>query len=373
MQLPVDIGAVLEEAVNVEAARAVPISVSVYVDPSAPGDVQAHVRQAFASASETARVSLIYLDGRRFEPNPDDDMAAIVAGLDERVGACAAACRAAGVPIMVATTLPQLVAAIAKAAGNAIPEADIVAPKLTAKVYEHVSTAAASAPAIGASWGAPKPPQDGDVGIHEPIELTEEARATLDARMGAWVAAACRGKRLAFAWAFPFVRRPLALETVNATAVQNAGVGLLFLIPGADLPVMTLNQAKMLLQISAAYGQSLDAGRVRELAALVGGAFACRTVARQLTAAVPVLGWAVKAAVGYSGTQAMGRAAIEYYAGGPTVAKFAEYVAGARDKVVAAVAKQAAGAAADNGAAAVDAVRQKASDAVAGLRAKLGR
>ena len=93
MQLPVDIGAVLEEAVNVEAARAVPISVSVYVDPSAPGDVQAHVRQAFASASETARVSLIYLDGRRFEPNPDDDMAAIVAGLDERVGACAAACR----------------------------------------------------------------------------------------------------------------------------------------------------------------------------------------------------------------------------------------------------------------------------------------
>ena len=112
---------------------------------------------------------------------------------------------------------------------------------------------------------------------------------------------------------------------------------------------------------------------MRELAALVGGAFACRTVARQLTAAVPVLGWAVKAAVGYSGTQAMGRAAIEYYAGGPTVAKFAEYVAGARDKVVAAVAKQAAGAAADNGAAAVDAVRQKASDVVAGLRAKLGR
>ena len=373
MQLPVDIGAVLEEAVNVEAARAVPLSVSVYVDPSAPGDVQAHVRQAFASASETARVSLIYLDGRRFEPNPDDDMAAIVAGLDERVGACAAASRGAGVPTMVVTTLPQLVGAIAKAAGNAIPEADIVAPKLTANVYEHVSAQAGSGPAIGASWCAPKPPQDGDVGIHEPIELTEEACATLDARMGAWVAVACRAKRLAFAWAFPFVRKPLALETVNATAMQNAGVGLLFLIPGADLPVMTLNQAKMLLQISAAYGQSLDAGRVRELAALVGGAFACRTVARQLTAAVPVLGWAVKAAVGYSGTQAMGRAAIEYYAGGPTVAKFTEYVAAARDKVVAAAAKQAAGAAADNGAAAVDAVRQKAGDAVASLRAKLGR
>ena len=373
MQLPVDIGAVLEEAVNVEAARAVPISVSVYVDETAPGDVAAHVRQAFASASETARVSLIYLDGRDFAPYAGDDMACIVAGLDERVGACAAACRAAGVPTMVATTLPQLVAAIAKASGSPVPEADIVAPKLTAKVYEHVAGGAGAGPAISPSWGAPKPPQDGDVGIYEPIELTDEAAASLDARMGAWVAAACKGKRLAFAWAFPFVRRPLALETVNATALQNAGVGLVFLIPGADLPVMTLNQAKMLLQISAAYGQSLDAGRVRELAALVGGAFACRAVARQLTAAVPVLGWAVKAAVGYSGTQAMGRAAIEYYAGGPTVAKFAETVAAARDKVVAAAAKQAAGVAADNGAAAVEAARQKATDAVASLRAKLGR
>lgn len=346
MQLPVDIGALLEEAVSVEAARATPLSVSVYVDETAPGDVAAHVRQAFASASDTARVSLIYLDGREFAPSSGDDMACIVAGLDENVGAYARACRKAGVPAMVVTTLPQLVGAIAKAAGCAIPEADIVAPK---------------------------PPENGDVGIYEPIELIDDARATLDARMGQWVCAACRAKRLAFAQAFPFVRRPLALETVNATSVQNAGVGLLFLIPGADLPVMTLNQAKMLLQIAAAYGQSIDAGRVRELAALVGGAFVCRAVARQLAAAVPVLGWAVKAAVGYSGTLAMGRAAVEFYEGGPTVAKFAEYVSAARDKAIAAAAKQAAGAAADNGAAAVEAVRQKATDAAAGLRARISR
>ena len=75
---------------------------------------------------------------------------------------------------MVVTTLPQLVGAIAKAAGCAIPEADIVAPKLTAKVYEHVSTAAGQGPAITASWGAPKPPENGDVGIYEPIELIDD-------------------------------------------------------------------------------------------------------------------------------------------------------------------------------------------------------
>ena len=97
MQLPVDIGALLEEAVNVEAARATPLSVSVYVDETAPGDVAAHVRQAFASASDTARVSLIYLDGREFAPSSGDDMACIVAGLNENVGAYARACRKAGV------------------------------------------------------------------------------------------------------------------------------------------------------------------------------------------------------------------------------------------------------------------------------------
>ena len=93
MQLPVDIGALLEEVVSVEAARATPLSVSVYVDETAPGDVAAHVRQAFASASDTARVSLIYLDGREFAPSSGDDMACIVAGLDENVGAYARACR----------------------------------------------------------------------------------------------------------------------------------------------------------------------------------------------------------------------------------------------------------------------------------------
>ena len=140
----------MEEAVSVEAARATPLSVSVYVDETAPGDVAAHVRQAFASASDTARVSLIYLNGREFAPSSGDDMACIVAGLDENVGAYARACRKAGVPAMVVTTLPQLVGAIAKAAGCAIPEADIVAPKLTAKGYEHVSTAAGQGPAITA-------------------------------------------------------------------------------------------------------------------------------------------------------------------------------------------------------------------------------
>ncbi len=332
MQLPVDVKAVVDEATNIDDARNTPLSVSVYIDESAPGDSIARVRSAFASASPSARVSLMYLDGRPFSPYDGDDMAVIVAGFSESIGAHADELRAVGVPVMVATTMPSIVAEIATAQGHAIPQEDIVSPveqpvpagimralprkagmKFSAKVDGDAIAAAAAA---------------------EPYALDERATASFDRRMGEWVIEACRGKRLAFALAFPFVRRPLSADAVNATSVQNAGVGLVMFIPGADLPIMTLNQAKMLLQIAAAYGEPMSVDRVKELAAVVGGAFACRAVARQVVAFVPALGWAVKAAIGYTGTQAMGRAAIEYFEGGGNIAGLAGVVASARDKVM---------------------------------------
>jgi uncharacterized protein (DUF697 family) len=147
----------------------------------------------------------------------------------------------------------------------------------------------------------------------EPYPLSIDREKSLLARMGQWVVDAFREKRLAFALSFPFVRRPLSVESVNATSMQNAGIGLVALIPGADMPVMTLNQAKMLLQIAAAYGQKLGMERLKELAAIVGGGFACRAAARQLVAVVPGWGWAVKAGIGYTGTLAMGYATIAYF------------------------------------------------------------
>lgn len=364
MQLPVDIKAVIEEATSIDEARRTTLSVSVYLDDSAPGDVQAHVRQAFASASPHARVSLMYLDGRPFAPFSGDDMAVIVAGLNEQVGEYAAQARAAGVPVMVVTTLPALVADIAKAQGAPIPQGDLVfpkAPKAEPAVLPAPDAAADGAEAVQA-LGAGSP--------NEPYAL-DGAAGSLSERMGGWVIAACNDKRLAFALAFPFVRKPLSLEAVNSTALQNAGVGLLVIIPGADMPVMTLNQAKMLLMIAAAYGEELNIKRVKELAALVGGAFACRAAARQLVAFVPALGWAVKAAIGYTGTVAMGRAAIEYYEDGAALGRLADAVAAARDKAVQAAAKRAAQKAQATGAKAVDAVLDRAgraAQAVGGVR-----
>lgn len=153
-------------------------------------------------------------------------------------------------------------------------------------------------------------------------------------KLGRWLADRVSGKRVALAANFSFVRRAVAEEAVKSTSFQNAVIGGVAFIPGADMPLMTANQAKMVMQIAAAYGEPLGAERIKELAAVVGGAFAFRTIARQLVGFIPGFGWALKAGIGYSGTLAMGYAAIEYFEGGGDVRGLAEKVREARDRAV---------------------------------------
>ncbi|MDO5801875.1 MAG: hypothetical protein Q4Q56_09335 [Coriobacteriia bacterium] len=350
MKLPIDLMAVIEAATDIESARSTSVSVSVLIDDSAPGDVAAHVRSAFVGAGAYARVTVGYFAGPAFSPYEGDDMAVIVAGFSEEVGRRAAEIRAAGVPVMVVTSMPSLVADMASAYGNPIPEGDLVAPEgvegceadgdAACESGEvagaHVSVfagirAAKSAGAGAAAGSAGAQAASPDV-LDAPIPIDAAAACALDRRMGEWVVAACREKRLALALSFPFVRKPLSLEAVGATSLQNAGIGIVLFIPGADMPLMTLNQAKMLLQIAAAYGEPMSAARVKELAAIVAGGFACRSVARQVAGAVPAIGWAVKAGVGYAGTKAMGLAAVEYFERGGNIAGLAGVVSSATAK-----------------------------------------
>lgn len=285
MLLPDDVMDLINEVTDLKTARETALSVSVYVDETAPAELTAHVRGTFASTSPMVRMTLSYLD-QTFFPQADDDIAIVVAGESAKIGAASKALRAAGVPAMVVTLSPTVVGEKAESSGSAIPDGDIVSPC------------------------------DADEESTEPFELNDESSAVLDDRMGRWIVAVCREKRLAFAIAFPFMRRPLACEAVQATSIQNAGIGLVPFIPGADLPIMTLNQVKMVLQIAAAYGLEMNQDRLKELVAVLGGAYVCRTLARELAEFVPVLGFLIRTGVAYGGTAALGYAVIEYFEGG---------------------------------------------------------
>lgn len=135
----------------------------------------------------------------------------------------------------------------------------------------------------------------------------------VDYDLGEWLVDRLSSKSLALAHNFEFMRRAVAMERVKSTAVQNALIGAIAFMPGTDMPLMTANQSKMILQIAAAYGEQLGAQRMRELAGVVGGAFVLRTIARQTVAFLPGFGWAIKGGIGYAGTVAMGYAAIRYF------------------------------------------------------------
>jgi len=115
---------------------------------------------------------------------------------------------------------------------------------------------------------------------------------------------------------YPALRRHAARRVIYGAAGRNALVGALFFLPGTDLPAMTLNQAKMVLALAGIYGASLDRERAVELVGLVGIGFGLRTLARALVGATPGLGWVVKASTGFTGTVAIGHAAMRYFEGG---------------------------------------------------------
>jgi uncharacterized protein (DUF697 family) len=100
---------------------------------------------------------------------------------------------------------------------------------------------------------------------------------------------------------------------VRATARQNAVLAVAIFVPGADLPVLFVNQVRMVLQIAVAYGEPVDRERAKEILGVLGLGFGFRAVARSLIGAVPLAGWAIQGGTAYAGTLALGKAAVAYF------------------------------------------------------------
>jgi uncharacterized protein (DUF697 family) len=111
----------------------------------------------------------------------------------------------------------------------------------------------------------------------------------------------------------PSLRPAVCRHLINAYSRRNAVIAAAVFIPGVDMPILTLNQIRMVLWIALANDESIDRQRSLELLAVVGAGFGLRAAARELLDVVPFGGWAVKAAVAYTGTRAIGEAAVRYF------------------------------------------------------------
>lgn len=295
-KIPLDIRALLSAAFDIEKAKATPVSVNVLIDETVSPDFQAFIRAGFNSQAAHSRVMMSYFPTQTPDTSLKTDITVIAAGSSDEITVLAQTFRHVGSAVLVVAESAEQIRFCAQASGVALPEKDLVVPQ-------------------------------GSIN-------DEEVQARLADHIGMWIVETDREKSLAFSLAYPFVRRPLAQHIIVRTAIQNAGVGVVVFVPGADMPVMTLNQAKMVLQIAAAYGYPLEPERVKELAGVLAGALVCRGVARQAVAVVPALGWAIKGAMGYAVTTAIGKAALEYFEQGGNIAGLAAVVGSTRDALI---------------------------------------
>jgi len=111
----------------------------------------------------------------------------------------------------------------------------------------------------------------------------------------------------------PVLRAAVCDHLVASFARRNGLIGAAVFVPGVDMPLLTLNQIRLVLRIALAYGEDVDNRRALELLGVVGAGLGFRAVARELLDFVPVAGWALKGAIAYGGTRAVGEAAVRYF------------------------------------------------------------
>jgi uncharacterized protein (DUF697 family) len=216
----------------------------------------------------------------------------------------------AQMPAVVLTLDAARLGQIARDNGHMLDASTVIAAP-SAQVVKAANAGGASGAqetgAEGAS-GAQTAPNVQDADDAEAVRFAQLFEA-----LGAWIVRTLPDERLALARALGFIRAPFIKYTTQAVAVQNAAIAALFFLPGADMPLLTLNQMRLFLQIAAVYDATLDIQRFKELAVVLLGGFGLRGIARRLVGVVPVLGWAIRGAVGYTGTLVVSKAAQEYF------------------------------------------------------------
>ncbi len=258
-----DIADILRAGQRSEKDRSTPLGVLVVVDTSAARDVVLAVKDAFMPRQATATVRVESLAASE-PPAPGWDAAVVVAGAHvaaaERMAEGLARC---GVPVGL------VVDSVLDLGANDLPE--------------EVAALVSAVPASGAD--------------------------AVRANLADWLVDAAGEKGIAFAASFPFCRDQKVRELVRTSALENAAVGAVQVLPSADLPIMTVRQAKLALDVAAACGHPVSVASLADVAAVIAAGLAWREVARRATQVMPVPQWAVKAAVGFAGTVATGAAA----------------------------------------------------------------
>ncbi len=127
------------------------------------------------------------------------------------------------------------------------------------------------------------------------------------------LARAIGGGGSALAARLPALRSAVVEELIRRHSRQSALLGTVTGRSRAAMPLITLDQVRLVLRIAAAYGFEIGRDRVPEVLAVVAGGFGLRAAARAAIRLAPFSGWVVRGGVAYGGTRAIGEAAKRYF------------------------------------------------------------
>jgi uncharacterized protein (DUF697 family) len=156
-----------------------------------------------------------------------------------------------------------------------------------------------------------------EVDVHRPAEALEHDLAH-------WCVSRLPEFRLSLGTAFPFMRRAVAGDLTRQTALENGAIAAVFFLPGADLPLLTLNQCKLLYQIAVINEIPLTRERLVELALVVVSAFGLRGFTRLALRRLGPVGWLVRGTVALGATLALGHVANTLYSRGGGLVELAQ-------------------------------------------------
>jgi uncharacterized protein (DUF697 family) len=152
-----------------------------------------------------------------------------------------------------------------------------------------------------------------DVFFAQEVAVLHPGEPLAGSEVAASMAGLAHEHAIALAARLPALRPAVVNRVIQSAARQNGVVGAVIFIPGADMPVMTVNQIRMVLQIAAAYGERVGLERAIEILSVIGIGFGLRTIAREALDFVPGPGWVFKGGFGYTATVALGKAAARYF------------------------------------------------------------
>jgi uncharacterized protein (DUF697 family) len=147
----------------------------------------------------------------------------------------------------------------------------------------------------------------------EPSNVAHVASLADERAVLAAVARTLGDQSIAAGRRYPQVREAVADMLVGRAARQAGAVGVAAVVPGSDLPVITLVQVRLVAQLAALHGRPLDMRRGLEIGGVLVGAFGWRAIARRAAAGRNVAGFAVRGGVAYTATRAIGEAARAWF------------------------------------------------------------